>query len=240
MVRKKTLASDNNTTKGAPEAAKDTADHTASVDKPSSKRPCLVVGIGASAGGQAALEQLFSAMPADCGLAFVVIMHLHPDGPSYLPEILGRCTSMPVLTAQDGMPLQPDTVHVIPSGTNLTIVEGRVRIETAERTRGTHHPIDHFFQSLAADAAGNGVAVLLSGFGIDGSAGIKAVREAGGVVLVQEPASAVNPAMPNSAIATGAADFVLPVEEIAPRIAEIARGGVRPFAALVPGSHPRR
>ena len=224
MYRKNPLSGGNNTTAGGPEAAKDAADHTASVDKHSSNRPCLVVGIGASAGGQEALEQIFTAMPTDCGLAFVVIMHLHPDGPSYLPEILGRCTPMPVVTAADGMPLHPDTVHVIPPGADLSIVEGRIRLESAERTRGAHHPIDLFFQSLASDAAERGIAVLLSGSGIDGSIGVKAVNEAGGAVLVQEPASAVNPAMPKSAIATGAADFVLPAEEIAARIAEIARG----------------
>jgi two-component system CheB/CheR fusion protein len=186
--------------------------------------PCLIVGIGASTGGQAALEQLFTTMPADCKLAFVVIVHLHPDGPSYIPEILGRYTPMPVLTAEDGMLLQPDTVHVIPPGVYLTVADGRLSFEKAERTREPHHPIDRFFQSLAADAAERGVAVLLSGFGVDGSAGIRAVREAGGVVLVQEPSSAINPAMPKSAIASGAVDFVLPAEEIAAKIAEIARG----------------
>ncbi|MBK5274550.1 MAG: PocR ligand-binding domain-containing protein [Desulfuromonadales bacterium] len=220
------MARDNKPSQGmtpsadAPEPGRTTPDHTASVKK----GPCLVVGIGASAGGQAAMEKFFTAMPADCGLAFVVIMHLHPDGPSYLPEILGRCTPMPVLTAEDGMLLQPDTVHVIPPGADLTVNEGRIRLEAAERKRGPHHPIDRFFQSLAADAAERGIAVLLSGFGVDGSTGIKAVREAGGAVLVQEPASADNPDMPRSAIASGAADFVLPVEEIAGRVAEIARG----------------
>ena len=191
---------------------------------PSPDRPCLVVGIGASAGGQAALEQLFIPMPADCGLAFVVIMHMHPDGPSYLPEILERYTSMSVLTAEDGMTLQPDTVYVLPPGMDITVSEGRIRLETAERGRMPHHPIDHFFQSLATDAAERGVAVLLSGSGIDGCAGIRAVREAGGTVLVQEPVSAVIPDMPKSAIATRTVDFVLPPEEIAAKIAEIARG----------------
>ncbi|MBC7961724.1 MAG: PocR ligand-binding domain-containing protein, partial [Steroidobacteraceae bacterium] len=222
MVMEKPLSAGSNTT--ASEAAQDGADRTASVDKPSPRKPCLVVGIGASAGGQAPLEQLFTAMPADCGLAFVVIMHLHPDGPSYLPEILGRCTPMPVLTAEDGMLLQPDTVHVIPPGADLTVAKGRIQLTAVELAQGVHHPIDQFLRSLAADAAELTIAVILSGFGIDGSSGIKAVREAGGAVLVQEPASAVNPAMPKNAIATGAVDFVLPVEEIAPRIVEIARG----------------
>lgn len=225
MVRGIKESGDKNARAGVPEAGKDTTDPAASADNPSYEQPCLVVGIGASAGGQEALEQLFTFMPADCDLAFVVIMHLHPDGPSYLPELLGRCTPMRVVTATNGMLLQPDTVHVIPPGVLLTIGEGRIRLETAESVRGAYHPIDHFFQSLAVDASERGVAVLLSGFGIDGSAGIKAVREAGGAVLVQEPASAGNPAMPKSAIATGAADSILPADEIAARIAAIARGG---------------
>src|SRR6266568_5009859 len=224
MVRKKDPSKDAGTTAAASEARKISTENAVSVSDLPSEQPCLVVGIGASAGGQAALEQLFTSMPANCGLAFVVIMHLHPDGPSYLPEILGRCTPMPVLTAEDGMSLQPDTIHVIPPGADLTVAAAQIKLDSAERTPGAHHPIDRFFRSLAADAADRSVAVLLSGFGIDGSAGIKAVREAGGAVLVQEPASAINPSMPKSAIATGVADFILPAEEIAAKIAEIARG----------------
>ncbi|OGT98624.1 MAG: hypothetical protein A2X80_09670 [Geobacteraceae bacterium GWB2_52_12] len=224
MVTIKPHSGGNNTTVDAPFVEANDIELHASGESPAPEQPCLVVGIGASAGGQVSLEQLFTAMPVDCGLSFVVIMHLHPDGPSYLPEMLGRCTPMPVLTAENGMPLQRDTVHVIPPGANLTVGERHIRLETAQRTRGPHHPIDQFFQSLAADAAGRGVAVVLSGDGIDGSSGVKAIREAGGAVLVQEPASADNPAMPKSAIATGAADFVLPAEEIAARITEIAKG----------------
>jgi two-component system CheB/CheR fusion protein len=224
MVRGKTLPGDKNTKTDTPEAGKNATDCTAAVDNSTYEQPCLVVGIGASAGGQAALEQLFTSMPANCGLSFVVVMHLHPDGPSYLHEILGRCTSMPVMTAADGMSLQPDTVLVIPPGVDLTVAASRIKLDSAERTRGAHHPIDSFFESLAADTGSRTVAVLLSGFGIDGSAGVKAVKEAGGAVLVQEPASAVNPAMPGNAIATGAVDFILPAEEIAAKIAEIARG----------------
>ena len=224
MVRKKPLSGGNNTTAGEPEDTKDAADYTASADKHSSNRPCLVVGIGASAGGQAALEQLFTTMPHDCGVSFVVVMHIPPEGPSYLSEMLGRYTPMEVMTAEDGMALAPDRVHVIPPGRDLVVNEGRLRLEKPGERRALPHPIDHFFHSLATDFKERAVAVLLSGFGTDGSEGVRAVGEAGGVVLVQKPDTAINPAMPRSAIATGAADFILPAEEMPGKIAEIARG----------------
>ncbi|HJV33424.1 chemotaxis protein CheB, partial [Geomonas sp.] len=184
-------------------------------------RPCLVVAIGASAGGQQALEQFFTTIPHDCGLCFAVIMHIPPEGPSFLAEMLSRYTSMAVVTAEEGMELAPDTVFVIPAGHDLTIQDGRLRLEIPS---GTHHPIDRFFTSLAHEVKERSVAVVLSGFGTDGTQGVKRIKEAGGIVLVQVPASALNPAMPRSAIATGAADFVLPPEEMPAKVADIAQG----------------
>jgi len=186
--------------------------------------PCKIVAIGASVGGQDALEQMFTAMPPDCGLAFVVIMHLPPDGPSFLADMLGRYTTMEVVTAEEGMPLLPDRIHVIPAGRLLSVRSGLLLLEDPRAVAGAHHPIDRFFHSLAADAGQRAVAVILSGFGSDGSSGVKRVREAGGVVIVQDPSSAITPAMPKSAIAGGAAELVLPAEEIPARIAELARG----------------
>ena len=188
------------------------------------QKSCLVVGIGASAGGQAGLEQLFSTMPADCGLAFVVIMHIPPDGPSLLAEILGRYTVMEVVTARDGMLLEPNRVHVIPPGRDLVLSDGRLRLEEREPWRTMHHPIDRFFSSLAREPGKRAVALVLSGFGMDGAEGVKAVSEAGGVVIAQEPATAINPSMPTNAIATGAVNFILPPEEMPEKIAEIAHG----------------
>ena len=193
-------------------------------DTPAPEEPCFVVGIGASAGGLEPLEQLFTAMPADCGLSFVVIMHLPPEGPSFLAEMLARYTAMEVVTAEEGMLLRPNRIHVIPAGVDLTVCSGRLRLEEPVGPVGTHHPIDHFFRSLAAEAGRRAVAVVLSGFGTDGSEGAKQIREAGGIVIVQEPDSAINPAMPKSANSGGTADLVLPAEEIPARIAEVARG----------------
>ena len=194
--------------------------------EPQASPPCLVVAIGASAGGQEALEQLFTAMPTDCGVSFVVVMHLPPDGPSFLAEMLGRYTTMEVVTAAEGMPLAPNRVHVIPAGRELTVGDDRLllHLEGAAEPRRSHHPIDRLFHSLAQAKAEHGIAVVLSGFGTDGTEGAKAVSAAGGMVIVQEPASAVSPAMPRSAIATGAAGLILPAEEIPAKIAEIARG----------------
>jgi len=186
--------------------------------------PCFVVAIGASAGGHEPLEHIFTTVPADCNLCFVVVMHIPAEGPSLLADIIRRYTSMEVLTAEDGMPLRPNTVHVIPPGILLTVKKGRLSFDREESHVATPHPIDVFFTSLAADFGRHAIAVVLSGFGLDGSEGVKRIREGGGIVLVQEPATAVNPSMPQNAIATGAADMVLPAEDIPARIAQIARG----------------
>jgi|GEM_PF-595819 len=188
------------------------------------EKPCFVVAIGASAGGQAALEQMFTTMPTDCGLAFVVAMHLPADGPSFLADMLRRYTAMEVLTAEEGMPLLPNRIHVIPAGRNLAIDSDLLHLETPEERHGAYHPIDRLFQSLAKQVGNRAVAVVLSGAGSDGTLGVKDIKEAGGIVIVQEPESAVYPAMPRSAIATGSVDLILAAEEIPVKIADISRG----------------
>ncbi len=187
--------------------------------------PCFVVGIGASEGGQEPLEHIFATLPSDCNLAFVVVMHLPADGPSLLTELLRRYTAMDVLSAENGSRLLPNTVYVIPPGTGLTVANGKLRIErSGERVPGAGHPIDRFFTALAADCGERAIAVVLSGFGTDGAEGVKRIREKGGVVLVQVPETALNPSMPGNAVATGAANMVLTMEEIPLTIAEIAKG----------------
>ena len=210
--------------KAMPDTSKQAASETGQAMAPVADKPCLVVGIGASAGGQAALEQLFTTMPHDCGVSFVVILHIPPEGPSYLAEMLGRYTPMEVLTAEDGMALVPDRVHVIPPGRDLVVRGCVLGLEEPGGRRELPHPIDRFFASLAAEVGESAVAILLSGFGTDGAEGVRAVRKAGGVVLIQEPDSAINPAMPRNAIATGAADFILLAEDMSTKIAEIAHG----------------
>ncbi|OGU13138.1 MAG: hypothetical protein A2076_07645 [Geobacteraceae bacterium GWC2_53_11] len=186
--------------------------------------PCFVVGIGASAGGQEALEQLFTTMPTDCGIAFIVIMHLPPAGPSFLADMLGRYTTMPVVTAEDGMPLVANRVHVIPAGRSLAVNGGLLRLEEPSAPYGAIHPIDRLFHSLADEFGRHAIAVILSGSGTDGALGAKLVKDGGGVVIVQEPATAAYPSMPRNAISSGTADVILLAEEIPAKITEIAHG----------------
>lgn len=182
-----------------------------------------VCGIGASAGGVEALQEFFSAIPANLGLAYVVIVHLAPDRKSELPEILARRTKMPVVQVgdHDKAELHPDHVYVIAPDRKLVITDKSVGASRFEQPRGQRAAIDLFFRSLA-EKHGDGYAVVLSGSGSDGTVGARAVKENGGVVLVQDPADAGHGAMPRSVISAGIADVVLPVRELAARLAELA------------------
>jgi two-component system, chemotaxis family, CheB/CheR fusion protein len=190
-------------------------------DKPA---PLPVVGIGASAGGIEALQQFFEAVPGDLGLAYVVIVHLAPDRKSDLPGILKRHTPMPVTQVgdHDKVDLAPDHVYVIAPNRKLEITDTVIGASRFEQPRGQRAAIDLFFRSLAA-THGDGFAIVLSGSGSDGALGAKALKEAGGLVLVQDPSEAGHDGMPRSVISTGAADLVLPVRELAARLAELAR-----------------
>ncbi|MGE3919255.1 MAG: chemotaxis protein CheB, partial [Hyphomicrobiaceae bacterium] len=182
----------------------------------------VVCAIGASAGGVKALQNLFSALEQDLDLAYVVIIHLSPDHPSQLSEILAGRTQMPVLQVDDSPRLKGDCVYVIAPDRELVIEDGHVTSRPISEPRSRRAPIDLFFRSIA-QSRGDGIAVLLSGSGSDGALGVKAMKEAGGVILVQEPSDAEYANMPRSAIATGAVDFVGTVPQLAARIAEIVR-----------------
>ena len=181
-----------------------------------------VCAIGASAGGVSALQNLFRQLPADLGLAYVVILHLSPEQPSALSEILSACTRMDVLQVTDSPKLKPNCVFVIPPDRELVIEGDNLSARPFHEARGRRAPIDVFFRSIAA-ARGDGVAMILSGAGSDGAVGVRAIKEAGGVVMVQEPAEADFPPMPQNAIATGVADFVGSLARLAERLAEVAR-----------------
>ena len=213
-------SSSGNIKSGAPE---ESAGEAGSAAAPP---PLIVVGVGASAGGHEAMERLFTTLPPDCNLSIVVVMHLPADGPSLLKDILKRHTSMEVTTAEDGIPLRPKTVYVCPPNKDITVRDGRLRLHSRHDHVLPHHPIDRFFASLAEDSGERAVAVVLSGFGADGSEGVLRVKEGGGVVLVQNPETAINPFMPQNAIDTGAVDLILPAEEIADRLAQIASGDI--------------
>jgi two-component system CheB/CheR fusion protein len=182
-----------------------------------------VAGIGASAGGIDALRGLFGALPEKTGLAFVVVQHLHPDHPSHLAELLGNSTVLPVLEAVDGMAVEPDHVYLIGPGEVLTIENGALRCRPfSDRARVYLDLIDTFFNSLAADRGRQAVAVILSGTGTDGAAGVQCVKQAGGKVLVQAPTTAMYDGMPCAAIGSGAAGHILPVESIASELLRCA------------------
>ncbi|MEQ9662718.1 MAG: chemotaxis protein CheB [Parasphingopyxis sp.] len=179
-----------------------------------------VCAIGASAGGIKALQELLGHIDPNLGLAYVIILHLAPDYPSRLTEILSGSTEMPVHQVCDSPTLQPNCVYVIAPDRQLEIEGDRIMSHPFSEPRGKRAPIDTFFRSVA-EARGDGFAVVLTGAGSDGAVGVQKVKEAGGVILVQDPGKAEFPMMPRSAIATGVADFVEPIPQLAERIAEV-------------------
>ena len=182
-----------------------------------------IVGIGASAGGIDAMSQLLRRLPADSGLSFVVIQHLAPRRPSQLSAVLGRSTAMPVVEAENGMRPEANHVYVIPPGVDLALRDRRLVVGATERGRKTPRSIDLFLRSLAEEEQDRAIGVVLSGTGSDGTEGLRAVRAEGGIALVEDPATARFRGMPESAIAAGAADRVLTIEELASELTELSR-----------------
>ena len=187
-----------------------------------------VVGIGASAGGLEAFTELIKNLPADTGMAFIVIQHLRHDAKSLLSEILGRATSMPVVEASEGLRVEPNHVYVIPAAADLEISRGKLILVSRVASQVRHLPIDHFLAALAADQRERAIGVVLSGAGADGTAGLKAIKSEGGVTFAQDPREAGQDDMPGSAIRSGAVDFVLGAREIA---GELSRMGGHPYLA---------
>jgi two-component system CheB/CheR fusion protein len=183
-----------------------------------------VVGIGASAGGIEALKVLFTALPADLGHAYVVIMHLAPDHHSELCAIIARTTAMPVSEVRDGkrQPLKRNHVYVISPGHQLELTDSTIVAKEFAEPRGRRTTIDTFFQSLARKHD-DVFAIVLSGGGNDGLLGAKAIKETGGIILVQEPQEAAHPDMPLAVISAGLADIVLPVRQLAVRLNELTQ-----------------
>lgn len=176
--------------------------------------PHYVVGIGASAGGLEAIESFFKKMPADSGMAFIVVQHLSPDYKSLMVELLSKHTLMPVLRIEEGMKVEPNHVYLIPPRKNLTMFHGHLLLNNQNHSNELNLPIDIFLRSLAEDAAEFAVGVILSGTGSDGTRGVRAIKEHGGMVMVQDEESAKFDGMPRNAIATGLVDFILPPEDM--------------------------
>ncbi len=186
-----------------------------------------IVGVGASAGGIDAFHSFFNHMPADCGMAFVILLHLPADRRSMLTEILARWTSMRVFEATDGMLIEPNCVYVSPPQAIVTIANGHLGVKQLPEDKDRlFRPIDGFFDSLGSELRERAVGIVLSGTGSDGALGLKAIKECGGLTLAQgsDGTTPQYGEMPAGAIATGAVDLVLPVQDMPAHLLRLEAG----------------
>ncbi len=207
--------------------------------KESNPQNHIITCIGASADGIKALEEFFSNLPESKGLTFVVIQHLSPDHKSILGNILQRKTGLKVEDIKDRAALEPDHVYVLPAGYDATIKENRFRLKKYRKEeRGLHLPVDIFLRSLAADRKDTIAAILLSGTGSDGSQGIREIKNAGGLVMVQDPESAKFKSMPQNALETGLVDKVAPPGDLPELLLEFQKNcheEIKPFDEEITG-----
>ncbi len=197
-------------------------------------RNFAIVGIGASAGGLEALEQFFSNMDPISGLSFIVIQHLDPTHKGLLGELIQRITEMKVITVTDRLTIQQNCVYVIPPNKSMSILHGTLYLFDPFEQRGLRLPIDFFFRALAEDCGELSVGIVLSGMGSDGSAGLRAIKEKGGLALVQDPLSAKFDSMPNSAIDAVQPDIVASAAELPEKLLMITRHPRYLEPAIVP------
>jgi two-component system, chemotaxis family, CheB/CheR fusion protein len=188
-----------------------------------SPAPFPIVAIGASAGGLEAFSNLLRALPPQPGLALVFIPHLDPTHESAMVELLSRTTRLPVVQAAEGQRVLSNTVHVLPPNSDMTIADGVLHLGKRDGGRGHHMPIDTFLRSLAEDQRSNAIGVILSGTANDGTLGLSAIKNDDGITFAQDSDSAKYDGMPNSAVAAGVVDFVLPPDRIAQELVRIQR-----------------
>jgi len=182
-----------------------------------------IVAIGASAGGLDAISELLEALPPQADMAYVLVQHLDPAHESLLPELLAKKTAMPVVQIRDDMDVEAGHFYVIPPNATLTVARQRFHLTRRPSGGGLHLPIDSLFASLSEENGSAAIGVVLSGSNSDGSRGVRAIKQAGGIVFAQLPESARFPSMPRNAIETGCVDFVLRPEEIARALAQLGR-----------------
>ncbi len=180
------------------------------------KQDFLIVGIGASAGGLVALEAFFSVLPTNTSLsmAFVLVQHLDPNHKSLFTNLIGRYTQMRVYEVTDGMIVQPESVYVIPPNYEMVLEDGRLHLHKPVAAYGFCLPIDLFFRSLAQEQQDKAIGIVFSGTDSDGTLGMRAIKAEGGMLMVQSPESSEYDSMPQSAIAPGLVDFILPPAEM--------------------------
>jgi two-component system CheB/CheR fusion protein len=180
--------------------------------------PSYYIGIGASAGGLEALQTLLQNLPTDTGACFIIVQHLSPDFKSMMLELLSKHTSMQIRNVQDGVQVEANTIYLIPPKKNMLVAQGHLLLSDKVPEAGLNLPIDIFFRSLAEDQQHKAIGVILSGTGSDGSRGMKALKEAGALVIAQDPESAKFDGMPNSAINTGIIDLILRPEDMGAKL----------------------
>ncbi len=181
-----------------------------------------VVCVGGSAGGLDAYTRLLRHLPADMGVAIVIVNHLRAVA-THLHEILPSCTQMPVELITESLLIQPNHVFIIPAQRDLHVLDGEFRLMPISKPRGWPDVITIFLRSLTRNWSGKLIAVIVSGYDGDGAAAMCAIKEVGGITIAQKPETALQPDMPESAIASGCIDFVLSPEDIAKEIVRIAR-----------------
>src|SRR5579871_256719 len=192
-----------------------------------SAAPFPIVAVGASAGGLEAFTNLLRSLPGNSGLALIFIPHLDPTHESAMVDLLARATEMPVEQARDGTSVSANRLFVLPPNFDMTISGGVLHLAQREAARGQHMPIDTFFRSLADDQMANAIGVILSGTANDGTLGLNAIKNQGGITFAQTPDSAKYDGMPTSAIASGAVDFIFPVDQIARELIRIQKSPSR-------------
>ena len=182
-----------------------------------------IVGIGASAGGLESFSELLARVPADTGMAYVFVQHLDPGHPSRLAEILSKRARFPVEQAREGVKILPERLYVITPNTTLTLGVGVLHLRSRDPAEIPHRPVNALLHSLAQERGPKGIGVILSGSGSDGTKGIQAVKQAGGITFAQNESSALFFGMPSSAIRTGCVDFILSPGDIAQKLINIGR-----------------
>jgi len=192
---------------------------TAVSSPPSQTKRFPIVGIGCSAGGLEAVQKFLMHVPNGSGMGFVIVQHLAPDYESNLAQILKRFTPMSVMQVSRPLKLQPNCVYVIPPNKDLSITHGVIKPSVLSGPPHRHLPIDFFLRTLAEDQHDHAIAIILSGMGSDGALSLQAIKDKGGLILAQEPASARADSMPRSAIMSGLVDIIAIPEEMPARIA---------------------
>jgi two-component system CheB/CheR fusion protein len=193
----------------------------------------LYVGVGASAGGLDALRKFLSNIPGKSGMAIIIVQHMDPIHKSGLVDILARYTSMKVLQVEDGVQVLPDHVYIIPPNKDMGILNGKLQLMEPVEPHGFRRPINYFFTSLAQDQEDKSVGIILSGFGSDGSIGLKAIKAKGGVCIAQDPSTAGSDGMPTNAINTGLVDIVLAPEEMSEKLIFYTKSSSKIFKKIL-------